>query len=241
MPQNSEQNIFRKKFLLPVAYVCMVGLGVWGATGLIPQSSTTTQAGFGSIAPAAGEETETVMPEVSIEQVDENLLKSTPPLEALSSDAQELPPIRISPDKPEVIELDRDAVNVIVGSDETLRAVPDTNRSIILIPKKPGATFFKATDADGNIIMQRHVIIGGTQNNYIRIRRACINGDDGCKSYSVYYCPDTCHEVSIVQDVKETKKDIPQGTAATSHTSTNTTSTTGSVPPTTTPTQETTE
>ncbi|HPQ50979.1 MAG TPA: pilus assembly protein N-terminal domain-containing protein, partial [Alphaproteobacteria bacterium] len=117
-------------------------------------------------------------------------------------DATEMTPLRISPDKPEIVQLDRSAVNILVGNDENLRAVPDTNRTIILIPKKPGATYFKAIDTDGKVIMQRHVIVGAAKNEYVRIRRACINGEDGCKQYSMYYCPDSCHEVDLIQDTK---------------------------------------
>ena len=49
--------------------------------------------------------------------------------------------------------------------------------------------------------MQRHVIVGAPEkgNKYLRIRRACANDDTNCKQYSVYYCPDMCHEVNVVQ------------------------------------------
>ena len=53
--------------------------------------------------------------------------------------------------------------------------------------------------------MQRHVIIGAAKSEYIRIRRACANGEDGCKQYSLYYCPDACHEVDVPQDTKAGK------------------------------------
>ena len=107
-----------------------------------------------------------------------------------------------------MIQLDRDAVNVMVGSEETLRAVPDTNRTIVLIPKKPGATFFKAIDADGKVIMQRHVIVGAVERSskYLRIRRACAEDDKGCQQFSMYYCPDACHEVSVIQGDKAAKE-----------------------------------
>ena len=124
-------------------------------------------------------------------------------------DSDEAPPLRITSDKAEVIQLDRDAVNILVGSDKNLRVVPDTNRTLILIPKQPGSTYFKALDNEGKVIMQRHVIVGSPKNEYIRIRRACVNGADGCKEYSVYYCPDMCHEVSVSQDEKTVLPERP--------------------------------
>lgn len=128
------------------------------------------------------------------------------------TDASESEALRISLDSPTVLRLDRDAVNVLVGSNENLRVVPDTNKSIILIPKKPGTTYFQAIDADGKTIMQRHVIIGSPKTNYIRIRRACVNGSQGCQQYSVYYCPDICHEVPIEQTASASNTVLPEET-----------------------------
>lgn len=115
-----------------------------------------------------------------------------------TKDAEEIVPLRITTDKPEVVTLSRDAVNILVGSDKNLRVVPDTNRTLILIPKQPGSTYFKALDAEGKVIMQRHIIVGAPKSDYIRIRRAC-TGNRDCREYSVYYCPDMCHEVNVTQ------------------------------------------
>lgn len=236
----SEKNIFRKKILFPLSYACVVGLAVWGATGFIPDARhvqtivpspvSTPSSPFTRIEPAAGEastrnagEIELVQVDMSnhIPAIDETDIIETPALDdttAETGDAPEIAPLRISPDKPEIIELERSAVNVMVGSDENLRAVPDTNRTIILIPKKPGATYFKALDENGKIIMQRHVIIGAPKNEYVRIRRACVNGEEGCKQYSLYYCPDSCHEVDVIQDQKALKTETaPKETVSTSN------------------------
>lgn len=211
------KDMFRKKFLFPLCYLLVTGLAIVGGNHMIPRSTDrTATGGMAFIEPAAGAETSTAAP---VPAIDESALADAPIVPALESvDAAEEPPIRISPDKPEIIHLSKDAVNVLVGSDENLRAIPDTNRTIILIPKKPGATFFKAIDADGHIIAQRHVIIGGPvgKSKYIRIRRACVNGADGCKEYSVYYCPDVCHEVNVIQDAKKgTAAAIPNDVAST--------------------------
>lgn len=150
----------------------------------------------------------------NIDTVDENDLEDLEPLPPVAEDSAEIEPLRISLDKPEIVRLDRDAVNVIVGSNENLRVVPDTNKNLVLIAKKPGSTYFRALDVDGKVIMQRHVIIGSPNKNYIRIRRACANGMPGCKQYSVYYCPDMCHEVNVVQDTAGPPAVIPEETPA---------------------------
>jgi hypothetical protein len=137
-----------------------------------------------------------------------NIDDPTPQIE----DAAEADALRITPDKPEIIRLDRDALNVIVGSNEHLRVVPDTNRILVMIPKKPGSTFVKALDINGAVIMQRHVIIAAPKKNYVRVRRSCINGDENCREFSVYYCPDMCHEVSVTQDA--TSPSVPSQTAS---------------------------
>ncbi|MDD3020464.1 MAG: pilus assembly protein N-terminal domain-containing protein [Alphaproteobacteria bacterium] len=220
----SEKNIFRKKILFPLSYACMVGLAIWGATGLIPDGmakSGTVAPYFMSVEPASGDEMKMAQIDMDLQipPIDEKEIIDTPPIEGLETsqaDAPEMAPLKISPDKPEIIELDRPAVNVLVGNEENLRAVPDTNRTIILVPKKPGATYFKALDAEGKVIMQRHVIIGAAKNEYVRIRRACINGQEGCKQYSLYYCPDSCHEVDVIQNEKAASSNnaAPQETSA---------------------------
>lgn len=207
-PENKPENTkdgkdFRKKLILPAVYCCVIAMALWSATGMVSVIGPKNEGAsfsFANVEPAAGNE---IMP-VKVSEAD---LMGSPeipslPMDSSSAvDAKEDVPLRISSDKPEIIQLDRDAVNVLVGSDETLRAVPDTNRQIILIPKKPGATFFRAIDADGKVIMQRHVIVGAVEkgNKYIRIRRACAGDDAKCKEFSVYYCPDMCHEVNVVQ------------------------------------------
>jgi Flp pilus assembly secretin CpaC len=171
------------------------------------------------IAPAAGLETPDVPSASPVSRniipagtTSDEVITSRPSLglNTASLDAVELPPLRIGLDKPEVITLDRDAINVMVGSDKNLRVVPDTNRTLVLIPKQPGSTYFKALDAEGKVIMQRHVIVGSPQTNYIRIRRACAGDDRSCQQYSVYHCPDMCHEVSVTQAGSAASSAVPQ-------------------------------
>lgn len=204
-PDNKKSS---KKYILPIAYCGVLAMAVWSATGMVSVIGPKNNGSFSiaQLEPAAGNEMMPVKVS-STELVGAAELPAIP--SETAADAQEEAPLRISPDKPEVIQLDRDAVNVLVGSDETLRAVPDTNRTIVLIPKKPGATYFKAIDAEGKVIMQRHVIVGTVEKGtkYIRIRRACAGDDANCKEFSVYYCPDMCHEVNVVQG--ESVKSVP--------------------------------
>lgn len=217
------KEFFRSKLLLPVCYICVLALAIVSADSFIPRAQHAAEMAqarsFMGIEPAAGAELGDGA--VPVPQVDESELKDAPIIDGVVVEAEEEPPLRISPDKPEIVHLDKDAVNVLVGSDETLRAIPDTNRTIILIPKKPGATFFKAIDADGKVIAQRHVIIAAPagKSKYVRIRRACVNGADGCREYSVYYCPDMCHEVNVVQGEKTTATAIPTDVSSTPDTS----------------------
>jgi hypothetical protein len=92
--------------------------------------------------------------------------------------------------------------------------VPDTNRALILIPKKPGSTYFKALDINGKVIMQRHIIVGVAKKDYVRIRRTCAPNDANCNEFSVYYCPDMCHEVNVAQNGTGESPSVPIDTAA---------------------------
>lgn len=135
--------------------------------------------------------------------------------------ASKFPLIRLTPDKIEVLRLDRDAVNVIVGNSNHLLSVLETPRQILLIPRQPGATHFQALDAKGETIMERSVIIASPKQDYVRVRRACSSAAGGkdCAEFSVYYCPDMCHEVSVTQKTKSGGNtgtvNIPETTAST--------------------------
>ncbi len=109
------------------------------------------------------------------------------------------PDLKLTPDKPEVVTLERDVANIIVGNTEHLAVTPDSARRIVLIPRQPGATFLRVLAEDGSTIMERHVVIAAPKkkDNYVRIRRSCINGEEGCQEYSMYYCPDMCHKLGI--------------------------------------------
>lgn len=132
------------------------------------------------------------------------------------------PILRITPDKSELLKLDRDAVSVVVGNPAHLSVLLDTPKVLVLIPRAPGATHFSVLDRNGNPIMQRHVIVASPKQDYVRIRRSCLNAAEGsnCAATSVYFCPDMCHEVNVTQlegqggessDAQEAPEETPLG------------------------------
>ena len=110
------------------------------------------------------------------------------------------PPIRITPDKSELIRLDKEAGTVIVGNPAHLSILADSATTLILVPQVPGATHFTVLDRQSNIVMQRHVIVASPKEKYVRIRRSCAADSDNCMGTQVYYCPDMCHEIAIMTD-----------------------------------------
>ena len=108
------------------------------------------------------------------------------------------PMIRLTPDKPQIVNLDGDAVSVIVGNQAHLNAVMDTTRSLVLIPRDPGATHLTVMGQNGKPIMERYVIVASPSEKYIRVRRDCTGVGNNCEPVSVYYCPDMCHETGIL-------------------------------------------
>lgn len=109
------------------------------------------------------------------------------------------PMLRLTPDKSELVRLDRNAISVIVGNPSHLSVLLDTPNTLVLVPRAAGATHFTVLDAAGNVVMQRHVVVASPKKNYVRVRRSCANGAEGCRATSVYFCPDICHEIDTPQ------------------------------------------
>lgn len=105
------------------------------------------------------------------------------------------PIIRLMPDRSELVKLEGEAASVIVGSPAHVSVLLDTPDTLVVVPRAPGASHFTVIGKDGSVLMQRHVIVGGAKEKYIRIRRSCGPNDRGCQPTSVYFCPDMCHEV----------------------------------------------
>jgi hypothetical protein len=106
------------------------------------------------------------------------------------------PPVKLTPDKSELIRLDRKASTVLVGAPAHLNILPEGPNTLVLIPRAPGATYFTVLDGENKVIMQRHVIVASPKEKYVRIRKSCATSK-GCQPTQVYYCPDMCHEIIL--------------------------------------------
>ncbi len=107
------------------------------------------------------------------------------------------PPVRLTPDKTELVRLESKAGSVLVGNPAHLSILPEGPDRLVLIPRAPGATYFTVLDGTGKIIMQRHVIVASPKEKYVRIRKSCSASDRNCQPTQVYYCPDMCHEIMV--------------------------------------------
>ena len=110
--------------------------------------------------------------------------------------------IRLTPDKSEIVKLEEEASSIIVGNPAHLSVLADSPKTLVLVPKAVGATHFSVLSKKGDILMQRHVIVAGPTTDYIRIKKTCASDAEGCEQTSVYYCPDTCHEIESHKEEK---------------------------------------
>lgn len=115
----------------------------------------------------------------------------------LPAEEETHPPLRLTPDKSEILTVDEEVQRVIIGNDVHLNILLDSSKRLIMVPRAPGATHFTLLGADGKIIMQRHAIVASPKENYVRVRSPC-RGEGECMPVRVYYCPGLCHEVGIV-------------------------------------------
>jgi len=120
------------------------------------------------------------------------------PLFRASNDTH--PALKLTPDKSELVRLNKEAGSVIIGNPEHLSILADSAKTLVLIPQVPGATYMTILDKQGSIIMQRHVIIASPKQKYVRIRNACNGNKKDCQSTQMYYCPDMCHKVNVAQE-----------------------------------------
>ena len=122
---------------------------------------------------------------------------TNPDVEA-DPDSPTHPPIRLTPDKSELIPLDKEIATVIVGNPNHLNVLAESSKMLVLVPRAPGASYFTALDKSGNVVMQRHVIVASPKSDYVRIRKSCAGSKDrSCEPTRVYYCPDMCHEIKV--------------------------------------------
>lgn len=99
----------------------------------------------------------------------------------------------LTPDRSEIINLEKKAGSIIIGNPAHLNIIADSSSRLVVVPRAPGATHFTILAQNGDILMQRHAIIAGPKQDYIKIKRTCM-GDD-CQPSSVFYCPGMCHEI----------------------------------------------
>lgn len=111
--------------------------------------------------------------------------------------------IRLTPDKSELIRLEKEAGSVIVGNPAHVNVLAESSRILVLVPRVPGATHVTVLDKKGQILMQRHVIVASPKKDYVRVRRTCAGDADQCRGTSVYYCPDMCHEINLAAGDEE--------------------------------------
>lgn len=108
------------------------------------------------------------------------------------------PALKMTPDKSELVRLDKPAGSIIIGNPNHLSIMADSAQTLVLIPRAAGATYFTVLDKAGSVIMQRHVIVASPEKKYMRVRRSCASGQaKDCQETSVFYCPDMCHKIII--------------------------------------------
>lgn len=182
--KTSARNLF-----LPVCAAALIAL-----CGAAPSRAEDTAA-------AAGPDTGVFPPQAAAEE--------TPEYDLTDPGVDTHPVMRLTPEKSEIINLDHDVKSLIIGNPMHLNVVMDTTRRLVLVPRSPGATSFTALDDKGKVIMQRHVIVNGPNEKYVRIRRSCNaartagKSASGCEDMSMYYCPEgLCYPVEMVTSQK---------------------------------------
>ncbi len=124
------------------------------------------------------------------------------------------PIIRMTPDKSELIHLETGAASIIIGSPVHINVIADSQKTLVIVPRAPGATHFTILDKNGQVIMQRHVIVASPKKDYLKIKRTCRDDNEGCKKTSVFYCPDTCHEIGIDSETVATTQTETTGSGS---------------------------
>lgn len=145
----------------------------------------------------------------------QSMAQSAPPVDILpakavkdksllpQAGAETHPPLKLTPDKSEILRLEKQAGSIIIGNPDNLSILADSAKTLVLVPKLPGATYVTILDTAGTVIMQRHIIVASPKERYIRIRKSCAGSGGDCQPTQVYFCPDSCHEVRVQQEISE--------------------------------------
>lgn len=118
------------------------------------------------------------------------------------------PPLKLSPDKSEIISLPEDVGTVVIGNPAHFSILADSPRRLIAVPKMPGASYVTILNKEGAVLMQRHVLVAPPKEKYVRVRKTCYgeSAKGGCVATQTYYCPDICHEISPTSGAEENAK-----------------------------------
>ena len=137
-----------------------------------------------------------------LSHADEETIDILPPVThsgdtAYMPDDSTHPTVRLTPDKSELIRLEKKAGSIIIGNPAHINVIADSADTLVIIPKTPGATHFTVLDKHGQTLMQRHVIVASPKQDYVKVKRVCREDSKECQNTSVFYCPDTCHEIGL--------------------------------------------
>ena len=138
---------------------------------------------------------------------------STEELSSIDPEEPTHPELRLTPDKSAIVRLDAEAGTVIIGNPNHISILAENTKTLVIVPKMPGATYFTIMDATGNVVMQRHVIVASPKEKYVRVRRSCATAENkNCQTTQVFYCPDMCHEIVMTPDAKleSDKEQVPE-------------------------------
>ena len=79
--------------------------------------------------------------------------------------------LRLTPDKSELIRFEEEIGSILIGNPLHINAVADSSKTLVIIPRAPGATHFTILNKAGEVILKRHVIVASPKENYVRIKR----------------------------------------------------------------------
>ena len=73
--------------------------------------------------------------------------------------------LNLTPDKSEMIQLEKEAASVIVGNPNHINVILDTPTTLIVVPREAGASHFSVIGKDGSILLERQVVVGAPKNS----------------------------------------------------------------------------
>lgn len=120
--------------------------------------------------------------------------------------------IRVSPSESKTVSLSRDAASVIVANPMHATVFLDSPRMLVIMPRAPGATEITVLDDQGEVVLNKGILVSGAGDNHVRVRRICdAVSDNGtkqdCERDTIYYCPDgNCEKVVVEPPIFKVQK-----------------------------------